>query len=320
MKPVEKLKIWLKDKSLRDRIARSLPPDLNVDSWIDGALVNILKNDRVAKSTAQSLLACIMEAATLGLNFDNSFGQLYLESRWRKDEQGEWSEEAQLQIGYRGLITLAFRSDPTLVDVESEVVYQRDEFSWEKGSRPFLRHFWNVRLEDRGKPVAVYTGLRYANDHYTFKIFPYEKLLRTRDNALKHKGYYFNNGQWWQRSKKGPDKQIEDEKVMDLPWFAHEEAMVIKTAIRQSSRWWRLGGAFERAAQLVMEDDEGLGQTLDNQAALFVAAGEEKARHQVTVASQASQAASTEKLETLKEKALEQARAHKGKANAPDNQ
>lgn len=318
MSAMTKLRTWLQDKGLRERMARALPPDINVDSWIDAALVGILKNDRIQNCTPSSLLGCMLEAATLGLHFDSSFGQLYMESRWKKGGDGEWMEEAQLQIGYRGLITLAFRSDPSLVDVEAEVVYQRDNFNWEKGSKPFLHHHWDVTLPDRGNAVAVYTGLRYANGHYTFKIFPYVKLLKTRDTALSHKGYYQQNGQWFQKSKRGQDKAVEEEKVYQMPWFSHEEAMVIKTAIRQSSRWWRLGGAFERAAQLIMEDDEGIGQSLEYQTKRFISAEEIKTEQKVQEAK--SQTASTESLSDLKEKAIRQARAQREKKDAAGDQ
>lgn len=316
MNAIDKIKMWLKDKALRERIARTLPADISVDSWIESALMTIIKNERVQNCTPASLLGCILEAASLGLHFDGSFGQLYMESKWKKLDDGGWEEIAQLQIGYRGLITLAFRSDPSLVDVEAEVVFSRDKFEWEKGSKPFLSHNWDVCLPDRGKPQAVYTGLRYATGHYTFKVFPYEKLLKTRDSAMQHKGYFYRDGRWWLRKKDKTEHPVEEFKIYKMPWFSHEEAMVIKTAIRQSSRWWRLGGAFERAAQLVMEDDEGIGQSLDYQAASMINAGEERARVQQV---ETSQTASSERLEDLKKKAVEQARAHKEKKDAAGN-
>lgn len=313
---LEKLKSWLFHDETKKRLRSVLPSDIQMEPWIEGALAMVRGNSRAAAATPASLFGAFIEGAALGLRFEPSFGQLYIETKNRKISDRVWETVAQLSVGYRGLVMLAYRSNPDLVDVEADIIYSGDAFDFQKGDKPFLRHAWDITKEDRGAPVGVYTGLRFGSGYYSFRVFGYPGLLETRVRALRHKGYVLLENGWAKKDKwKNTVEPLTDKDFAELPWFAHEQAMVMKTAIRQSARYWKLGGAFERAAQLVMMDDEGIDQNLSDLASHYVMPQREPQQPADEMRSSGVQATDARR-ETLKADAIAAAKAAKEKADA----
>ena len=109
-----------------------------------------------------SFLSALMNAAQLGLEPNTSLGQAYLIPYKNKGVY-----EVQFQIGYKGLLDLAYRS-PQLQTVQAHCVYENDTFSYELGLHPQLVH--KPAMENRGELRCVYAMFRLQNGGFGFEV------------------------------------------------------------------------------------------------------------------------------------------------------
>lgn len=127
----------------RDMIAAVLPKHLAPERLIKLATMAVGRDPKLSRATALSIVNAVVKAAELGLDCSGTLGSAYLVAydNNKKDERGNWYKqtEAQLIIGYRGLIDLARRSGQ-IASIEARVVWQNDQFEFEYGLEPKLRH------------------------------------------------------------------------------------------------------------------------------------------------------------------------------------
>lgn len=97
--------------------------------------------------------------------------------------------ECQFQLGYKGLIDLAYRSGEVSI-IQAHTVYENDEFQYELGLDPKLRHI--PAKSNRGKPVAYYAMFKTKDDGYGFQVMSIEEV---NEHARKF-SKSFGNGPW----------------------------------------------------------------------------------------------------------------------------
>ena len=134
-------------------------------------LAAISRSPQLLECTPESVLRSVMDAAALGLEPGGPLGQAYLVPFRNKGKP-----EAQLIIGYRGLITLARRSGE-IESVASNVVFARDRFRCDLATgllehEPFFAELPDGASQmsdddidaacDRGKPIAVYCVAKFV--------------------------------------------------------------------------------------------------------------------------------------------------------------
>lgn len=90
----------------------------------------VTRTPRLKECTMASILNATMQAAELGLEAGSATGEAYLVP---------YGKVCTLIPGYRGLISLAFRSGFVL-SIRANVVYQGDAFTYEEGLTPQLTH------------------------------------------------------------------------------------------------------------------------------------------------------------------------------------
>lgn len=95
-------------------IAKALPSVMTPERFTRIALSAVSNNDKLAACTPQSFLAAMMNAAQLGLEPNTPLGQAYLIP---------YGGACQFQIGYKGLIDLAYRSGEVKM-IDAQVVYE----------------------------------------------------------------------------------------------------------------------------------------------------------------------------------------------------
>lgn len=117
-------------ESGKDQLQKVLPQVIQSDRFIRVALTEIRKSLPLQKCNPVSVCAAVMQAAQLGLEFGSTLGHAYLIP---------YGAEATLQVGYRGLMHLARRSGAVKA-FEARVVYADDEFSYEFGLYPNIKH------------------------------------------------------------------------------------------------------------------------------------------------------------------------------------
>lgn len=107
-------------------------------------------------------MAALMNAAQLGLEPNTPLGQAYL-----IPYNNRGTMDCQFQIGYKGLLELAYRN-PQMQIVSAQVVYENDTFEYELGLNPKLIH--KPALENRGDVKIFYAFYRLMNGGYGFEV------------------------------------------------------------------------------------------------------------------------------------------------------
>ena len=150
-------------KAMEPEIRRALPSVLTPERFSRMALSAINNTPKLAECTPMSFIAALMNAAQLGLEPNTPLGQAYLIPY--KSKKGL---ECQFQIGYRGMIDLAYRNE-RMQSIEAHTVYENDEFSYQLGLEPKLEH--KPLLEgDRGEIVGFYAVFKLDNGGFRFEV------------------------------------------------------------------------------------------------------------------------------------------------------
>lgn len=131
-----------------------------------------------------TVLRAVLDTASLGLDLSPGLGEAYLVPYWNKKAS---KYECQLIIGYRGLITLARRSD-AIAGVDARPVFHGEKFEPHYGTKPFIDHipdFDKPRTPDRLR--AVYTVWHLADGGEQFDIMSKAEVdeIRKRSKAAE---------------------------------------------------------------------------------------------------------------------------------------
>lgn len=164
----------------KTQIAKALPSVITPERFIRMTMTAAAGNEKLKQCTPQSFIGAALTAAQLGLEPNTPLGQAYLIP---------YGKTCQFQIGYKGLLDLANRSG-LLKNVTAQIVYENDEFEFEFGLEPKLKH--KPAMSDRGEAVWVYATYHLTNGGYNFEVMSLDEV---REFARK-KSKTFNNGPW----------------------------------------------------------------------------------------------------------------------------
>ena len=207
-------------KSMESEIKKALPSVITPERFTRMTLSAISVNPKLAACTPRSFLGAMMSAAQLGLEPNTPLGQAYLIPFKNKG-----TDEVQFQIGYKGLIDLAYRSGEVEL-VQAHIVYANDTFECEYGLEPKLVH--KPADSDRGEPVKVYAMFKTKSGGYGFEVM-------SMDDVRKHAERYS------QAYKSGFS-----------PWKSNFEEMAKKTVLKKVLKYAPLKSDFVRA---VVQDE-----------------------------------------------------------------
>lgn len=149
-------------KVMKPEIERALPEVITPERFTRMALSALNTTPKLAECSQMSFLSALMNAAQLGLEPNTPLGQAYLIPY--KNKSGL---ECQFQIGYKGLLDLAYRN-PEMQIVQAHEVYENDEFDYELGMNPKLVH--KPTLGDRGELRLFYGMFRLTNGGFGFEV------------------------------------------------------------------------------------------------------------------------------------------------------
>ena len=157
-----------------------LPSHLPAKKLVRIALTSISSNPLLLKCTQNTLLGSIIKASQLGLEFD-LLGQCYLVPYYNKKKR---RYEAQLQIGYRGLVELARRSGKVRSIVANEV-RANDHFAYEYGLNEDLKH---IPAEgERGEVIYFYAYCKMNDGAFQFTVMNKQAVDTIRNRAQTDK-------------------------------------------------------------------------------------------------------------------------------------
>ena len=198
----------------RDLICKVLPKTITPERLL-GIFTMILKSSpAIAKCSQKSLIGAVIQTAQLGLQPGN-IGHVYLVPFNNKGVM-----EVQLIIGYKGFVELVNRSGKASV-LNAEVVYSNDQFQYEQGLNPILRHI--PSSGNRGEKIGVYCIAKnlLANE----KVFVYLQ----KDEVEKIK-----------KSSKAGDNDYS-------PWKTWPEEMWKKSAVKRITKLLPLSAEEQQA-------------------------------------------------------------------------
>ena len=202
-------------------LAKALPSVITPERFTRIVLSALSSTPELNNCSRESFLGAMMTSAQLGLEPNTPMGQAYL-IPYRNNRKGV--TECQFQLGYKGLIDLAYRSGVKSIQVHE--VYENDVFDFEYGLQPELKH--KPALTDRGNVIAYYAVFETAEGGAGFEIM-------SREDILKHAKQYsksFGSG----------------------PWKTDFDAMAKKTVLKRVLKYAPLRTDFVRA----VESDESV--------------------------------------------------------------
>lgn len=205
-------------KALEPEIKRALPAILTPERFTRMALSAINNTPKLAECTPMSFIAALMNAAQLGLEPNTALGQAYLIPYKNKGVL-----ECQFQLGYRGLIDLAYRNE-RMQSIEAQAVYENDEFSYELGLHPVLHH--KPCFDEQGEIRAFYAIFRLDNGGFRFEV-----MTKSYVDAFAA------------RYSKAFTSDFS-------PWKSNYEGMAKKTVIKQLLKFAPLKSDFQKAITL----------------------------------------------------------------------
>jgi recombination protein RecT len=207
-------------KSMEGEIKKALPSVITPERFTRMTLSALSVNPKLAACTPKSFLGAMMSAAQLGLEPNTPLGQAYL-----IPYKNRGVDEVQFQIGYKGLIDLAYRSGEVEL-VQAHIVYENDTFECEYGLDPKLIH--KPADKDRGEPIKVYALFKTKSGGYGFEVMSMDDVRR---HAEKYSQAY---------------------KSGFSPWKTNFEEMAKKTALKRVLKYAPLKSDFVKA---VVQDE-----------------------------------------------------------------
>lgn len=150
-------------KALEPEIRRALPAVLTPERFTRMALSAINNTPALAECTPMSFIAAMMNAAQLGLEPNTPLGQAYMIPYKNKGVL-----ECQFQLGYKGMIDLAYRTGQVQM-IQAQIVREYDYFEYQYGLDPKLIHRPGGE-GDRGNITFIYGLFRLTNGGFGFEV------------------------------------------------------------------------------------------------------------------------------------------------------
>jgi recombination protein RecT len=203
-------------------IAMALPKHVPADRFARIALTALRANADLQRTDPGSFLACLLQAAQLGLEPNTPLQHAFLIPRRKGDGM-----ECTLQIGYQGMIDLARRSGRVKA-ITAHVVYDGDAFSYTLGDDEKIEHTRPLGAAP-GKVIAAYAIATLDDGSKVRRVVPAWELEKARALGAR-------NG----------------------PWGQHYDEMSKKTAIRRLFKMLPKSAEMAAASQVEDADERGI--------------------------------------------------------------
>mgnify|MGYP001161733610 CR=1 FL=1 len=203
--------------NMRPQFAAALPDVMSPERFIRLTLTAFSKTPKLYECTQGSLLGALLMAAQLGMEPNSPLGQAYLIPYYNRDKA---AYECQFQLGYKGMINLAYRSGK-VTDIAAYEVRANDRFDYELGLESKLYH--KPALRDRGEVIAYYAVWHTKDGGHGFAVMSKEDVEEHRNQFSK-------------ASQKGFS-----------PWSTAFDEMAKKTVLKKALKYAPMAADFQRA-------------------------------------------------------------------------
>lgn len=205
-------------KALEPEIKRALPAVITPERFTRMALSAINNTPELTECTPMSFIAALMNAAQLGMEPNTPLGQAYL-----IPYKNHGVLECQFQIGYKGMIDLAYRSGQIQM-IQAQAVREQDDFEYQYGLEPKLVH--RPGPGERGGIIFIYGVFRLTNGGYGFEVSNKADMDAFAARYSKSFGGKYS------------------------PWTDHYEDMAKKTVIKRALKYAPVSSDFQKALSM----------------------------------------------------------------------
>ncbi len=184
--------------SYQEQFRMALPKLITPERFTRVALTAINKTPKLAECTQESLLACLLDCAALGIEPDGRRAHLI-----------PYGTKCTLIIDYKGIAELVRRSGD-VATLHAGIVYPSDDFDYAFGTGQFLRHKPSLAPRGEEKPILAYSYVKLKDGQEDFDVMSIEDVEKIRG-----------------RSRSGSAG----------PWVTDFDEMAKKTVFRRHSKW-----------------------------------------------------------------------------------
>lgn len=201
-------------KKMSNAIEQALPSVITPERFTRMVFTALATNTQLNNCTPDSFIGAMMTAAQLGVEPNTALGQAYIIPYRNKGIL-----EAQFQLGYKGLIDLAYRSGEVSI-IQAHEVYKNDTFEYELGMDPKLKHI--PAAENRGDVIAYYAMFKTKDGGYGFEVM---SKADVEAHAQKYSKSY---------------------NAYSSPWKSNFDEMAKKTVLKKALKYAPLKSDFAR--------------------------------------------------------------------------
>ncbi|MFQ9284344.1 MAG: recombination protein RecT [Sutterella wadsworthensis] len=221
----------IRQPNFQKQMALAMPKSMTPDRLTRIVMTECRKTPALLKCAPESFYGAVLQCAALGLEPGSALGHCYLLPFGNgKDKQGR--PNAQLIIGYRGMIDLARRSGQ-IISLQAYCVHEQDTFNYKLGLDPDIEHI-PASVADRGKVTHVYAVAKLKGDGVQFEVMSRAEIEKVRTSSKAG-----NSG----------------------PWSSHWEEMAKKTVIRRLFKYLPVSIEAVRAVEIDEKTDRGEATT-----------------------------------------------------------
>ncbi len=200
--------------TMQTQFEMAMPKGAEAVQLVRDAITALRMTPKLAECDRSSVLGSLMTCAQLGLR-PGVLGHAWLLPFWSsKANDGRGGFQAQLVIGYQGLVELAHRSGQ-IKSLIARTVYANDHIDIDYGLADSLVHR-PAMTGERGDPIGYYAIAKFTTGGHAF-------IYMTHDEMLTYSKLHATA-----KTKQG---------VVFGPWKDHFEGMAHKTCVRQLSKW-----------------------------------------------------------------------------------
>ena len=221
----------IRQPNFQKQMALAMPKSMTPDRLTRIVMTECRKTPALLKCAPESFYGAVLQCAALGLEPGSALGHCYLLPFGNgKDKQGR--PNAQLIIGYRGMIDLARRSGQ-IISLQAYCVHEQDTFNYKLGLDPDIEHI-PASVADRGKVTHVYAVAKLKGGGVQFEVMSRAEIEKVRTSSKAG-----NSG----------------------PWSSHWEEMAKKTVIRRLFKYLPVSIDAVRAVEIDEKTDRGEATT-----------------------------------------------------------
>lgn len=167
--------------SRRNDIIKVLPKHVPMQRMLGLALNIINENELLATCNLNTLFGAMVQLTQIGLEPNTPLGQAYIIPFKNKQKN---RTDAQIIIGYKGLIDLARRSG-NIVNISAHEVCENDYFEFAYGLDEKLEH--KPVLTNRGPIIAFYAVAKLDGGGFAFEVMSDEQVNVIRDQSANYR-------------------------------------------------------------------------------------------------------------------------------------